>query len=210
MDTEELEEPDVTPLINVNLVILVMVLAMAAHSARLLPLAMPKAPKTEFVDMAEATQLRVEDLYAVGGKSGLTRGQVEKAIITAVLGQQADRDRVKQVQGDLKPAMDAVIGPVEQGEVELAFMGRTFRITVDKGHYSLGDKADMDKFELADAIDALADDAIVLVHAEPTTEYGTLVAALDYIMARPKLRVAFGQPGQAPASVAPTGAPSGT
>ena len=174
-------------------------------------IAMPKAPKTEFVDMAEATQLRVEDLYAIGGKSGLTRGQVEKAIITAVLGaQQSDRDRVKKVQGELRPAMDAVVGPVDQGQVDLAFMGQTFRITVDKGHYTLGDQADMDKFELADAIDALADDAIVLVHAEPTTEYGSLVAAPDYIMARPKLRVAFGQPGQAPASVAPAAAPSGT
>jgi len=34
--SQQLEEPDVTPLINVNLVILVMTLLMASHAARLL------------------------------------------------------------------------------------------------------------------------------------------------------------------------------
>ena len=41
--SHQLEEPDITPLINVNLVILVMALLMTSHAARLLPLALPKA-----------------------------------------------------------------------------------------------------------------------------------------------------------------------
>jgi len=57
MPHEENEEPDVTPLINVNLMILVMALAIASHAARLLPLAMPKAERTELVSTASAVPL---------------------------------------------------------------------------------------------------------------------------------------------------------
>jgi biopolymer transport protein ExbD len=63
-EMSQIEEPDVTPLINVNLVILVMVLAIAAHAARLLPMAIEKAAENEgtrYVDMTEALVLTVEE-----------------------------------------------------------------------------------------------------------------------------------------------------
>jgi len=71
---EPLEEPDVTPLINVNLVILVMVLAIASHAARLLILSVPKAKgETTFIEMPQAAVLEIDKdgRYAFQGKKGL-------------------------------------------------------------------------------------------------------------------------------------------
>ena len=79
----QLEEPDVTPLINVNLVILVMVLAIASHAARLLPMAIPKAKeKTTFIDMADAVLLTVgeDGKYSLEGQSGLGPDALGEAI----------------------------------------------------------------------------------------------------------------------------------
>lgn len=79
---EQLAEPDVTPLINVNLVILVMVLAIASHAAKLLPLVMPKAATTAFKEMSEATLLEVgkDGHYALAGRSGLSKEELGEAI----------------------------------------------------------------------------------------------------------------------------------
>jgi len=57
--TVEDDEPDVTPLINVNLMILVMSLAIAAHAARLLPLLFPKAEATQIVAATKSVPLTV-------------------------------------------------------------------------------------------------------------------------------------------------------
>jgi len=127
--SKKLEEPDVTPLINVNLVILVMVLAIASHAARLLPFALPKATSvdTALVPADEAVPLRVEprNTYRLGGGPGL--------------------------------APD----------------------------------------DLASELEKLPDGTVVLVSMDPEAPYSSLVWAVDQMLARPRLRVAFGQPRQA-------------
>ena len=133
--SQQLEEPDVTPLINVNLVILVMTLLMASHAARLLPLALPKAQgaKTTLVDAQKAVPLRVglADIYQLGGKAKLSPE------------------------------------------------------------------------ELRAEIQRLPDGAIVLVSMEPQAPYGSLVRAVDSLLARGTLQVAFGEAGQPAVKAAP-------
>jgi len=130
MAHRQLEEPDITPLINVNLVILVMVMIIASHAAKLLPLALPtsKDDKTALLEADKAILLRVgkDNTYQLGGKSGLSADQ------------------------------------------------------------------------LAAEVNALADGSIVLVSMDPKAPYAALVRALDPMLARPTLQVAFGRPGQAP------------
>ena len=128
--SQQLEEPDVTPLINVNLVMLVMTLLMASHAARLLPLVLPKAQ---------------------GAKTTLLAA--EKAV------------------------------PLNVG------LGDA---------YQLGEKAKLSPEELRAEIQRLPDGAIVLVSMEPKAPYGSLVRAVDCLLARGTLQVAFGQAGSAP------------
>jgi len=122
---KQLEEPDVTPLINVNLVILVMTLLISAHAARLLPLVLPKAPgaKTTLLGIEEAVPLKVGlgDAYQLGKEQGLSPD------------------------------------------------------------------------ELAAEVQRLPDGAIVLVSADPKAPYASLVRAVDCLLARGTLQVAFGE-----------------
>jgi biopolymer transport protein ExbD len=75
-------EPDVTPLINVNLVILVMALLVASHAALLLPLALPSAAETAYVKAEATTVLKVEkdSTYSLGERAGMTREDLAEAI----------------------------------------------------------------------------------------------------------------------------------
>ncbi|HUT35183.1 MAG TPA: biopolymer transporter ExbD [Planctomycetota bacterium] len=125
--TRQLEEPDVTPLINVNLVILVMTLLIASHAARLLPLVLPKAQgaRTALVGTEEAVVLRVE-------------------------------------------------------------AGTTYR---------LGERASLSAEALPGEIARLPDGTVVLVSMDPKAPYGSLVRAVDCLLARRTVQVAFGQPG---------------
>jgi len=79
---QQTHEPDVTPLINVNLVILVMTLLIASHAARLLPLSLPKAANTDFSEAGSALPLVVaaDGSYGFDGQAGLTRDQLAQAI----------------------------------------------------------------------------------------------------------------------------------
>ena len=76
MRSRPLEEPDITPLINVNLVILVMVMVLASHAAKLLPLALPKSrdEKTTLVEISKTAVLRVEEdgTYQLSGRRGVS------------------------------------------------------------------------------------------------------------------------------------------
>ncbi len=139
--SHQMEEPDVTPLINVNLVILVMVLAIASHAASLLPMAVPKAKdKTTFIEMQDAVLLTV--------------------------------------------AQD--------------------------GKYTLQNRAIPDAEQLAAAIKELPGDSVILVSPHPQAKYEALMKAVDELVSRPGLRVAFGQPGAVPATkVEPKSAPKG-
>jgi len=137
MDIENLEEPDVTPLINVNLVILVMILAIASHAARLLPLEMPKAEQTEFLEMSDAVLLRVQT------------------------------DKAYQLQG-----------------------------------------SPLTREALPGAIDALEADSVVLIAMDSKAPYDSLIWAVDSIMTRPDLQVAFGQPPPPAAATTATTAPA--
>ena len=82
MHNNELEEPDVTPLININLVILVMVLAIASHAAKLLPLVLPTSEKTDFLNASEAVTLSVgkNSSYQLGDKTGLAKEDLQKEL----------------------------------------------------------------------------------------------------------------------------------
>lgn len=131
-----MEEPDVTPLINVNLVLLVMTLAIASHAARLLPLAVPKATdRTTFIGMDEAVVLAI--------------GQDNK--------------------------------------------------------YTLLDAAGLDADQLAKEIGLLPKQSIVLVSPHPKAKYEALVQAVDRLIARTDLRIAFGYRGR-PAAAKAAGA----
>ena len=105
MESDQLEEPDVTPLINVNLVILVMVLAIASHAAKLLPLKMPKAEKTEFVEMSQALHLRVAESggYELGDQTGLDAESVGAAI------EALDEGQIVLISMDRKAKYDALV-----------------------------------------------------------------------------------------------------
>ena len=62
MDTsrnEQQEEPNVVPLIDVSLVILVMALVISSVVGRLLPLELPKAARTQLVTAQETVGLVV-------------------------------------------------------------------------------------------------------------------------------------------------------
>ena len=157
-ENQSLEEPDVTPLINVNLVILVMVLAIAAHSARLLPLGLPKGQQTTFVEMSEAAQLSLL-------KDGTYRLKVHK----------------------------------DTGDFHIA-------VEEDGTPYYARAKAPLTADDLAVAIQSLDADSILLVSMDLEAKYTGLVKALDYIMERPDLKVAFGQAGAA--TPAPTSGPA--
>jgi len=135
--SRQMEEPDVTPLINVNLVILVMVLAIASHAARLLPLAVPKTDKeTKFVAMDKAVLLRVN--------------------------------------------------------------------TDDR--YSLQGGAPLNAEELGEELEDLPEGSILLVSPHPKAKYGALVKAVDHLLARRGLQVAFGYPGRIRATTVPAAA----
>ena len=82
MKNDPNHEPDVTPLINVNLVILVMALLVASHAALLLPLTLPAAAKTTYVETKAATVLSVskDSTYSLDGQRPLTRDALAEAI----------------------------------------------------------------------------------------------------------------------------------
>ena len=84
MPGKQLEEPDITPLINVNLVILVMVMVLASHAAKLLPLALPKSrdEKTTLVEVSKAVVLRVEkdNTYQLGGRKAASAEELGKQV----------------------------------------------------------------------------------------------------------------------------------
>jgi len=69
------DEPDITPLININLMLLVMVLIMASHAARLLPLDLPFAEKTTAVNADQAVSLHIanDGSFRLGADAGLSR-----------------------------------------------------------------------------------------------------------------------------------------
>ena len=86
--TDKLEEPDTTPLINVNLVLLVMTLALASHTAKLLPLVVPRSEITAYVATKDAIVLKVEKegKYSFGDQAELSSGQVTAEIARLAAG----------------------------------------------------------------------------------------------------------------------------
>jgi len=144
---QQTHEPDVTPLINVNLVILVMTLLIASHAARLLPLSLPKAANTDFSEAGSALPLVVaaDGSYGFDGQAGLTRDQLAQAI--------------------------------DQRFPELSPRPRAKRREVTSGGPDAPDRQ------------------TILVSMAPEARYEALAWALDCIMARESLKVAFGSPG---------------
>ena len=77
-----LEEPDVTPQININLVLMVFTLILATFGAKLLPMIVPKAEKTEYVEAVEAVAVTIaaDRSYAIGDETGLSREAIGERI----------------------------------------------------------------------------------------------------------------------------------
>ena len=73
-EPEPMDELNVVPIIDVNLVLLAILIILASHGAKLLPMALPKAEKTQYVESATAVPLRVgeDGTYRLGDSAGLT------------------------------------------------------------------------------------------------------------------------------------------
>ena len=81
-EPEQMEELNVVPIIDVNLVLLVILIIMASHAAKLLPMALPRAEKTQYVESAQAVPLRVaaDGTYSLGDSVGLTKDGVAQRL----------------------------------------------------------------------------------------------------------------------------------
>ena len=117
-----LEEPDVTPLINVNLVILVMTLAIASHAAKLLPLAVPKADKpTAVVDVKKTVVLSISatNTFGLDGATDLTMDELSARLAKMPEG------RIVLVSASPKSKYESLVKVVdrllERGDLRVAF-----------------------------------------------------------------------------------------
>jgi len=81
---ERQDEPNVVPLIDVSLVILVMALVISSVTGRLLPLAVPKAPQTKLVQASETIPLKVfkDGRFQLGDAADLDRNELNQLLDT--------------------------------------------------------------------------------------------------------------------------------
>jgi len=79
---ERQEEPNVVPLIDISLVILVMALVISSVAGRLLPMEVPKSEKTRFVEAAQTAPLTVskDGAFQLGGQAGLGKADLSAAL----------------------------------------------------------------------------------------------------------------------------------
>jgi biopolymer transport protein ExbD len=72
---EQQEEPNVVPLIDISLVVLVMALVISSMSGKLLTMDLPKAQKTQFVQADQTSRLVVaaDGSYVMAGRSKLDK-----------------------------------------------------------------------------------------------------------------------------------------
>jgi biopolymer transport protein ExbD len=79
---EKQEEPNVVPLIDVSLVILVMALVISSVVGRLLPLELPKAARTQLVAAQETAGLVVsrDGTARLGGGTGMAPAELSAAL----------------------------------------------------------------------------------------------------------------------------------
>ena len=123
MEDQAVEEPDVTPLININLVILVMVLAIASHAARLLPLLVPQAKQTTTVNAGEALRLNVsrDRTFSLGDRGGLNGEELAGAL------RELEDSQIVLVDADPGVKYGALIAAIDEvmafPELRVAFGG---------------------------------------------------------------------------------------
>ncbi len=79
---ERQEEPNVVPLIDISLVILVMALVISSVAGRLLTMEVPRAEKTRFVEAAQTAHLAVskDGSFQFGGQAGLGKADLSAAL----------------------------------------------------------------------------------------------------------------------------------
>lgn len=198
--SEEIDVPDVTPMINVNLMILVFALLMVCNSSKLLPLFMPKAEKTEFIEMAQASMLRVEkDGYSLNGQK---TGKDELAAAIAELWERSMQDCLaKYGESYDVGACSAAFEQIRAGGLSREDQINAVKVILRQLtpiHQEL-------RKEGKAGPTLLGEQAVVAISADPAAKYDHLVFALDKIMAWPGLNVAFGEPG---AAVKVSGAPA--
>ncbi len=109
---ERQEEPNVVPLIDISLVVLVMALVISSVAGKLLTMDLPKAQKTQFVQADQTTQLAVaaDGAYQVNGGPKLTRTYLASAIAdlpdgTIVLIETGGGAKYEQVVGAIDTIM---------------------------------------------------------------------------------------------------------
>jgi len=187
----QVEEPDVTPLINVNLVVLVMALLISSQAARLLPLRLPRLDtsipraKGSVALKVTAGGYRIADADIApadlpAAVSALARGAT--VVVTA------DEDAPPEAVGY---ATDCLMKrPELQVYVDQA---DAVHLRVEPKGYRLdGATALLTRDALADRIAEVGDRRIVMVSLASDARYAQLVAAMDLLMARPGLKVSFG------------------
>jgi biopolymer transport protein ExbD len=79
---EQQEEPNVVPLIDISLVVLVMALLISSLAGKLLTVELPKAQKTQFVQAEQTTRLAVtaDGAYRLNGGPMLGKGDLLSAV----------------------------------------------------------------------------------------------------------------------------------
>ncbi len=79
---EQQEEPNVVPLIDISLVVLVMALVISSVAGKLLTMDLPKAQKTQFVQADQTTHLTVaaDGAYVLGGGPKLDKAALASAV----------------------------------------------------------------------------------------------------------------------------------
>jgi biopolymer transport protein ExbD len=110
---EQQEEPNVVPLIDISLVVLVMALVISSVAGKLLTMDLPKAPKTQFVQADQTTHLMVmpDGAYQVNHGAKLNKADLAEAVEslqegTIVLIETEAGAKYEQVVG----AIDTIMG----------------------------------------------------------------------------------------------------
>jgi len=211
----QIDEPDVTPLINVNLVVLVMVVIITSSATRLLPLAVPKVDAEAQGRNVSLTVTEAAYEFRTGQGGMVLGGPEALAAVVAEQGQPADGWVMTVADGQLDAAA-AALDPGSTVTLTLAEgagrdrLGRAVNslrragevqvvlddasavpLTVRRDSYDFAGRTGLDGDALAEAVADLQENSIVLIRLDGKAKYDRLVQALAPILARGDVRVVF-------------------
>ena len=187
----QLEEPDVTPLINVNLVVLVMALLISSHAARLLPLRLPRldtsVPRARGSVALKVTAggYRIADAdVAPADLPAAVDGLAQGATVVVSAEEGASPEAVGYATDCLMKRPELQVYVDDTDAVHLRVEPNGYRLDGATGLLT--------REALAGRVAEIGDRQIVMVSLASDARYEQLVAAMDLLMVRPGLKVSFG------------------